>query len=166
MTINEFLSHLRKLDIKIWADGDRLRLNAPKGVLTPDLQAELAERKAEILVFLRETAASDALEERLASIWEEVLGMSAVSRDDNFFELGRAGCASGRPVGADLKRHLGVPVATECTVPGAIGSGSWPTFYAKKAEKHRGRLWCRSGTVAFGSAHAVPGCRLLVGTSQ
>ena len=57
MTIDEFLSHLRKLDIKIWADGDRLRLNAPKGVLTPDLQAELAERKAEILVFLHETAA-------------------------------------------------------------------------------------------------------------
>src|SRR5215213_3973806 len=57
MTISEFLSHLRKLDVRIRADGDRLRCDAPKEVLTPDLQAQLAERKAEILVFLRETAA-------------------------------------------------------------------------------------------------------------
>src|SRR5919205_2814906 len=57
MTTSEFLSHLRKLDVRIWADGDRLRCDAPKEVLTPDLRAQLAERKAEILAFLRETAA-------------------------------------------------------------------------------------------------------------
>src|ERR687886_2492731 len=57
MTLDEFLSHLRGLDVRIWADGDRLRLDAPKEVLTPELRAELAERKAEILVFLREHAA-------------------------------------------------------------------------------------------------------------
>src|SRR5215213_423074 len=57
MTTSEFLSHLRKLDVRIWADGDRLRCDAPKEVLTPDLRAQLAERKAEILVFMRETAA-------------------------------------------------------------------------------------------------------------
>src|SRR3982750_1346991 len=57
MTIDEFLSYLRELDIKIWADDDRLRYDAPNGVMTPGLRAELAERKAEILLFLRETAA-------------------------------------------------------------------------------------------------------------
>jgi hypothetical protein len=63
----------------------------------------------------------DALEEQLASIWEEALGMSAISTDDNIFELGRPGCAGGRPGRADLKRLLAVLVATEYTVSGAIG---------------------------------------------
>ncbi len=47
--------------------------------------------------------------------------MSAVSMDDNLFELGRPGYAGGRPVRADLKRLLGVVVATDCAVSGAIG---------------------------------------------
>ena len=50
----EFLSHLYSLDIKLRVSDDRLRCNAPKGTLTPALRAELAERKAEIIAFLRE----------------------------------------------------------------------------------------------------------------
>jgi amino acid adenylation domain-containing protein len=53
MTIVEFLAHLRNLDVRIWCDGDRLRCNAPDGVLTPALRTELAKRKAEIIAFLR-----------------------------------------------------------------------------------------------------------------
>lgn len=53
MNTIEFLSYLRNLEVKLSVDGERLRCNAPKGVLTPDLQAELAERKAEILTFLQ-----------------------------------------------------------------------------------------------------------------
>jgi hypothetical protein len=53
MTIAEFLSHLNSLDVKLWADADQLRCNAPKGVLTPALQAELKNRKEEILLLLR-----------------------------------------------------------------------------------------------------------------
>jgi amino acid adenylation domain-containing protein len=52
MNTLEFLSELRRLEIKVSADGDRLRLSAPKGVLTPTLREQLAERKAEILAFL------------------------------------------------------------------------------------------------------------------
>jgi len=52
MNTLEFLSYLRSLDIKVSADGDRMRLSAPKGVLTPTLREQLAERKAEILAFL------------------------------------------------------------------------------------------------------------------
>src|SRR5918997_607301 len=57
MTVGEFLSHLRELDIKIWADDGRLRYDAPEGMLTPEIREELAERKEEILVFLNEAAA-------------------------------------------------------------------------------------------------------------
>lgn len=53
MIISEFVSYLHDLDVNLWYEGDRLCLNAPKGVLTPDLRAELAQRKAEILAFLQ-----------------------------------------------------------------------------------------------------------------
>jgi hypothetical protein len=54
MTTLEFLSYLRTLDVRLWIHDDRLRYSAPDGVLTPALRAELAERKAEIIAFLRE----------------------------------------------------------------------------------------------------------------
>ncbi|MDF5723207.1 MAG: amino acid adenylation domain-containing protein [Rhizonema sp. PD37] len=53
--IKEFLSYLCSLDVKIWAEGDRLRCNAPKGKLTLDLQDQLVKRKVEILTFLNQT---------------------------------------------------------------------------------------------------------------
>jgi hypothetical protein len=52
----EFLSSLRSLDVKLWVDGDKLRYSAPSGTLAPALRAELAKRKEEILMFLRETS--------------------------------------------------------------------------------------------------------------
>ena len=52
----EFLSSLRSLGVKLWVDGDKLRYSAPSGTLAPALRAELAKRKAEILMFLRKTS--------------------------------------------------------------------------------------------------------------
>lgn len=57
MTTREFLSRLRQQDIRVWAEADRLRCNAPFGALSPELQAELKARKPEILAFLRAMAA-------------------------------------------------------------------------------------------------------------
>src|SRR5262245_48739012 len=54
MNTFEFLSYLRRLDIKLFAEGEQLRCSAPKGALTPTLQAELAERKAEFLLCLHQ----------------------------------------------------------------------------------------------------------------
>ncbi len=51
-SVEEFLSDLNELDIKLYIDGNLLRCNAPKGKLTPDLRAHIAERKPEILTFL------------------------------------------------------------------------------------------------------------------
>jgi len=55
MTTQEFLAYLRSLDIKIWREGDQMRVNAPKGVLTPELRDEIAQRKEEILAFFDTT---------------------------------------------------------------------------------------------------------------
>jgi len=52
--IDELLSKLRHLEVKLWIDGDRLRYKAPQGVLSPDLLAQLREHKAEILTFLQQ----------------------------------------------------------------------------------------------------------------
>ena len=52
MSIAKFVSHLRNLDVRLSAEGQRLRLNAPKGVLTNSLRAQIAERKQELLQFL------------------------------------------------------------------------------------------------------------------
>ncbi len=54
MTLSEFLSQLRALDIRVWAEGDRLRYSAPTGALTPGLREELVARKEEILAFLNQ----------------------------------------------------------------------------------------------------------------
>jgi len=53
MNTLEFLSKLRDLGIQISTDGDKLRCNAPKDVLTVKLRSELAERKTEIIALLQ-----------------------------------------------------------------------------------------------------------------
>ena len=53
MNVAAFLNELLSRDIRVSADGERLRCNAPAGALTPELREELARRKAEILEFLR-----------------------------------------------------------------------------------------------------------------
>jgi amino acid adenylation domain-containing protein len=59
MIIDEFLSYLQSLDIRLSLKGDRLTCNAPKGVLTAQLQAEIAKRKLEILEVLHKSIDSD-----------------------------------------------------------------------------------------------------------
>ncbi|HVR99923.1 MAG TPA: amino acid adenylation domain-containing protein [Thermoanaerobaculia bacterium] len=53
-SVVQLLAQLRGLEVKLWAEGERLRFTAPEGALTPELKAELAERKAEVLGFLRQ----------------------------------------------------------------------------------------------------------------
>ncbi|MBD2567364.1 non-ribosomal peptide synthetase [Anabaena lutea] len=65
-TIEKFLSDLCSLDIKLWVENDRLRCSAPKEALTPDIKAELATRKAEIIAFISQ--ANQALESKSESI--------------------------------------------------------------------------------------------------
>ena len=52
MTTVEFLAHLRELDIQVYVEGLRLCCNAPEGVLTSQLRAEIASRKSELIALL------------------------------------------------------------------------------------------------------------------
>jgi thioesterase domain-containing protein len=61
VSVPAFLAQLRGRDIRVWADGERLRCSAPEGLLTPELRDELQRRKRDILEFLR---AADSLARR------------------------------------------------------------------------------------------------------
>lgn len=52
VTAIELLEHLRRLEVRAWVEGDRLRLSAPKGAVTSELQAEILQRKAELIALL------------------------------------------------------------------------------------------------------------------
>ncbi|MGH7794618.1 MAG: amino acid adenylation domain-containing protein [Candidatus Binatia bacterium] len=58
MNVTELLSKLRRSEVKIWAENGQLFCNAPKGALAAELRAEISERKAEILAFLRDASAT------------------------------------------------------------------------------------------------------------
>jgi thioesterase domain-containing protein len=51
------VSSLRKQDIKLWLDGDKLKCSAPKDALNAETRQTLASRKAEIVAFLRDVGA-------------------------------------------------------------------------------------------------------------
>ena len=53
MSVYHLFSRLEKLDISLQLVEDKLKIDAPKGQLTPDLLEELKEKKEEIIEFLQ-----------------------------------------------------------------------------------------------------------------
>ncbi len=51
--LSALLAQLDQRDIKVWLDGERLRVNAPAGALTAELQGELVRRKPDLIDLLR-----------------------------------------------------------------------------------------------------------------
>ena len=56
--LSALLEELRAKRVDLKLDGEQLRLQAPKGVLTPQLQQELRQQKGELLRFLRAARSS------------------------------------------------------------------------------------------------------------
>ena len=52
MTAAELITELEARGVLIEVTGDRLRVDAPKGAITPELRAALTARKAEVLAIL------------------------------------------------------------------------------------------------------------------
>lgn len=52
MNAAELLSELERRGVALEAAGDRLRFDAPRGALTPELRTAMAEHKAELLGLL------------------------------------------------------------------------------------------------------------------
>jgi fengycin family lipopeptide synthetase B len=58
----DLLTQLRELGVRIRADGDRLRLNAPPDAITPELRSQIAEMKHQLLELFRQADQRYALE--------------------------------------------------------------------------------------------------------
>src|ERR671914_71828 len=58
MNLNEVLAEISNRGVKLWAEGEELRIRAPVGRLTPVLRNALTENKAEILVLLHQSSMS------------------------------------------------------------------------------------------------------------
>jgi hypothetical protein len=73
MSAHEILQELRNLGARLEARGDRLRINAPGGTITPELKAKLAEKKAEILKRLELEESMRRLEAAgiCIAVWED-----------------------------------------------------------------------------------------------
>lgn len=56
MKLNQFISYLSDLDIKIYLNGEKLGVDAPKGALNIQLQQEIISRKSEIITYLQKQA--------------------------------------------------------------------------------------------------------------
>jgi DNA polymerase-3 subunit gamma/tau len=54
MNAQELIKKLNDLDVKIWADGDKIKWDAPSGVIKDELWAEMKEHKTEILALLKD----------------------------------------------------------------------------------------------------------------
>ena len=55
MSVQQLLTRLRDLDVKLWVEDDKLRYSAPQGVLTDGLLSELASHKKEMTDWLNKT---------------------------------------------------------------------------------------------------------------
>ncbi|MBH8578276.1 non-ribosomal peptide synthase [Nostocaceae cyanobacterium CENA369] len=55
MNVSEIVENLTQQGVQLWADDGKLKINSPKGLLTPELRTEIAERKTEILSFLQKS---------------------------------------------------------------------------------------------------------------
>lgn len=53
MSTIDFLTRLRELGVKLWLEGDALRYQAPKGVISSELLGEISKRKSEVISFLK-----------------------------------------------------------------------------------------------------------------
>ncbi len=61
MTLIELLEQCAQAGVELSAEGDRLRCRTPKGGITPELRAQLAAYKTEILQFLRQSSSTAPL---------------------------------------------------------------------------------------------------------
>ncbi|MEJ6021949.1 condensation domain-containing protein [Ramlibacter sp. PS4R-6] len=58
--IDQLLASVAALDIKLWVEDGKLRVNAPQGAMTGELKSELSARKQELIEFLERGAQSAA----------------------------------------------------------------------------------------------------------
>ncbi|MCL6591115.1 MAG: amino acid adenylation domain-containing protein [Firmicutes bacterium] len=62
MSVVNFLSKLRELNIRVWIENNSLHYKAPQGIMTTELLDELKARRMELINFLKQVNAYSAIE--------------------------------------------------------------------------------------------------------
>jgi len=118
----ELLAELAALDVKLLAEGERLRINAPRGALAPALEAELRARKGELLAALGDGWRGQARlapvhqahlapgprdgELALSCAQERLLALAALAPQSNAYNIAAAFRLVGKLDVAALERSL------------------------------------------------------------
>ena len=107
----ELIAQLRALDVHLRVENGRLRVNAPKGRLTPELEAALIERKHELVQLLNEPAAGRTGSPLVAVprtgtlplsfLQERLWVLQQIQRDETSYNLATS---SGVVAGSDVPR--------------------------------------------------------------
>lgn len=71
MKARKFLQILESRDVKLRVEGDRLKWNAPKGIITDDIKARMKDQKTELLALLQCKQADDYHEDHDEKVSEE-----------------------------------------------------------------------------------------------
>ncbi|MGA7926493.1 MAG: amino acid adenylation domain-containing protein [Candidatus Sulfotelmatobacter sp.] len=92
-SVDELIAVLAEKGVQLWADGDQLRVRAPKGVLTAELPDLLAQHKQDLLRKLqaRESEAVDASLPRLTPKPEERYELFPLNDIQQAYWVGRSG---------------------------------------------------------------------------
>jgi thioesterase domain-containing protein len=153
-SVAAFLADLRRLDIAVGADGDRLQCHAPAGVLTGELREQIRGRKREIVEFLR---AAEALTQRQKAI----VPLQTRGHRDAVFAIG--GHNGDVFCYRALAQHLGLEQPFFGLQPPGLEDDSAPlarvedlaAYFAEQIRAFRpdGRCvvagYCAGGTIAF-----------------
>ena len=69
--IQSLFKELRKREIRLWLEGEKLRFNGPQGSLTPELKSFLVEKKSEIIAILKSSGQQSSDDIPLANVDKE-----------------------------------------------------------------------------------------------
>jgi thioesterase domain-containing protein len=160
VTAADLLAEFRKLDVHVVLDGDRLRLNAPVGVLTEEHKRDLAQCKPEVIAFLREA-------QQLASQQRAIVPLEAGGTSNPIFAV--AGHNGDVFAYRWLAQHLGADQPFFGLQPPGLEEGSDPLtrvedmaqYFARQIHTFRpvGPMsiagFCAGGTIAYELARAL-----------
>jgi len=160
VTAAHLLTELRKLDVHVGLDGDRLRINAPAGVLTDEHKRDLAQLKPEVIAFLREA-------QQLAAQQRAIVPLEAAGTKTPIFAV--AGHNGDVFTYRALAQHLGQDQPFFGLQPPGLEEGTEPLtrvediagYFADQIRKFRptGPMtiagYCAGGSVAYELGHQL-----------
>lgn len=132
-----FLAELQQQGIKLWVADDQLRVNAPQGVLTTELTAQLKARKAEIVAFLCENQTKTKAAPIQPVPRSEPLTLSFSQQRLWFLEQLGSGATYTIPAAFQLQGSLNIPALEQALTEIVHRHESLRTTFAQVAGQTR-----------------------------